>query len=755
MKRELLQVVAFTGMLFIAGSNVTGQIITSHSPQMHGMKQSVIQASEILDRNKYDVSEHGDYKMYIPKENPRKAVEKDSVAVHFQLTYDKEKYDLSTLGIYNTESEAIFRWYMETEEIVLSVPVGTYDICCLLTEDAAKEPLGNIWLIKEQISLSKDTVIVFDAKDATNLITVETYNPEGELCRLPIIKYKDDYTSYETLEEGNIVYSYSSNHMILKDYGMYYTYSGDLQAIIQNESYYGLNILRTNKVSDRYIFGFSRISGTKDGLFYVNKYEVSGVDKNITLKNNPQDFVAYKESFEPSLKGKDSDTYGMSGVETYITYKGIDYQGVNVVTNTPSPDKENVNIYIDAPKTDEFNVMVAPVYGDMQHMQVYEEKNENGEVLRRDTAYFYTSTTGLPVFVAEDNIEYASIASGSFTNTEDWSDPVIYPGHQAFSYTDKEKLGIYGNSSPINVFSTHAFYSENLGTHLFFARPDRYVGRLGESRETDNLFLETIFKYKGNVIEELPSEKQADGIFDLTYINNNIEVDGISGKNITHVVFDQSKEDWIAPTLQMLQFRDQNDKVTDRFITADEGILQFAGGDFNYKEVNYYWSYYDCQPVTIAVSYAPYSKDTWQALPVEEISDLYRMPGFGYFYQGSLARVTSKSENGWYDLKITLTDLSGNQQTQTISPAFKIGEGSGIPSATVENIAVYVDNGFLYVKADKTVSLSLYTMAGTKVYTGTDAVNNPLSTVELPVGIYMAEVMDHAGNVSLHKVAIK
>ncbi len=510
-------------------------------------------------------------------------------------------------------------------------------------------------------------------------------------------------------------------------------------------------MIRTNNVSERYIFGFSRVSGTADGLFYVNKYEVSGVDKSVTLKNNPEDFIVYEETFKPSVKGQESETYGTTGLETYITYNGIDYQGIIVTMNSPASDKEKVTIYMDTPKTEEFNVMTAPLYGDMKHMNIYEYEGENGEMIR-DTAYSYSYTQGLPVVIAKDKIEYVSIKSGDLATTEDGSEPVVYPGHPAFSYTNEEKTGIYGNSTPICVCTSRHFYSGEMATEFFFLYTD-YAGRLGEMRGTDPNFLQTTFKYKGEAIEELPRERPQEGVFDLTFVNSNIDVDGIAGKNVTRIISDQAKEDWMAPTLQMLQFKDKNGTVTDRFATADDGVLEFAGGDFEYKETER--SLYNiCQPQTAAVSYAPYSKDTWQTLTVEEIPDLYHMPGFGYFYRGTLASVTTPSDNGWYDLKISLTDLSGNQQTQIISPAFKIENGSGIASATATDISVYAYDGFLYVKADKTVSLSLYTVSGAKIGMVADAANHPLPIAGLPAGIYVAKIIDSEGNASLHKVTV-
>ncbi len=74
------------------------------------------------------------------------------------------------------------------------------------------------------------------------------------------------------------------------------------------------------------------------------------------------------------------------------------------------------------------------------------------------------------------------------------------------------------------------------------------------------------------------------------------------------------------------------------------------------------------------------------------------MPGFGYFYRGSLKDVTGDGEKGWFDLKIKLTDLSGNWQEQVISPAFRIGDGSltgieAIKNDTATEVARYTIDG--------------------------------------------------------------
>lgn len=200
---------------------------------------------------------------------------------------------------------------------------------------------------------------------------------------------------------------------------------------------------------------------------------------------------------------------------------------------------------------------------------------------------------------------------------------------------------------------------------------------------TDNYYAKIRAEYNGEVVYDSiasasdefcinwAQKKHDDGIWKLTLTDDNVSVDGIAGKNIAKISYDQRLEDGTAPTLQMLTFKTNEGVVTDRFAKSDEGVLEFAGGDFNFK-TNDEHSWFDCQPMTVKVEYAPYGTNTWNEIAVKEVPELYTAPAFGYFYRGSLSSVKGGSRNGWFDLRLTLTDLAGNMQEQTISPAFKV-----------------------------------------------------------------------------------
>ncbi len=164
------------------------------------------------------------------------------------------------------------------------------------------------------------------------------------------------------------------------------------------------------------------------------------------------------------------------------------------------------------------------------------------------------------------------------------------------------------------------------------------------------------------------------GEVDATIVNDAVDVDGLAGSNKSQVHYLAGAEDQTPPTMTMLHFKGDNGDVTDRFVSADEGVLEFTAGDFNMLFTPQNAQYFDRQMLeTVIVSYSPYGEDNWNELSVEEVPENY-WPTMGEFYTASLSSVTGEALNGWFDLKIRLTDAAGNWQEQVISPAFRIND---------------------------------------------------------------------------------
>ena len=77
------------------------------------------------------------------------------------------------------------------------------------------------------------------------------------------------------------------------------------------------------------------------------------------------------------------------------------------------------------------------------------------------------------------------------------------------------------------------------------------------------------------------------------------------------------------------------------------------------------------------------------------------MPEMGNFFHGSLEGVTGQAYEGWFDLKVKVTDAAGNLQEQVISPAFRID------NLAYSNVAT--------VGSDNAREVARYNLAGQRV----------------------------------------
>lgn len=772
MKNRLLPMLALAAVCLWTENSANAQVITEFTPTKKGDKQIVFQRKNKPDSKLYDMQRNGNYTTYFPKrtQRPLLANSDEGVDVKFDVKFDEENYMLAMLNIFNTKGEAFIRWYSDVEENILNVPADVYDICCVLLPNRSFDNATpeSIWLFKEKVNITKDTVVTFDAAEATNFINVELYNKSGELFRPISI---DPYTG-NILDPGNVSSIYCWSSIFPKDYyynGLLYTYSGnqDLWGGFENNQF---NI-RTNEVSDRITFAFTRVAIDKENKIFVNKYVQEGCKNSVTLKNDPDNYVCYTEEFVPTPAGKETGSYGMPGLDLTILCNDKEQDGIYFYPGKSSGESKNdVSLYIDAVKTSEtghsYDLMAAPMFGDELNMSVMEYPMEDGTVIR-DTTYSYSCITGLPIYTDGKNTEYVRTPNYSFRKPINGGDAIMYPGHEAFSFTNENKGMMYGASAPFCNFEMTSFFSENLNATMFYYYP-LYIGQMGEQRETDLNYTQTTVKFNSNEVYDgdysgvreftynWATSSPEKGVFDLTFTNSNIEVDGLAGKNVTHIIYDEQKEDAMAPVLQMLQFRSTDDVVTNSFENPKDGILQFAGGDFVYNEIpgtNINW--YDCKEQTVAVAYSPYGQDSWTELAVDEIPELYRMPGFGYFYRGSLESVNRESSNGWYDLKVTLTDASGNMQEQTISPAFRIANTTGVSETLQGTMNLRHEGGQIYVTGTEKAGLTIYSVDGTCVMKVADAVSRPVSVSDIKPGMYVVKATSADGNQIVKKITVR
>ena len=681
MKQRFIKSVLMVALCMAFGTTAAQTIIVNNS---NGSKDAPVKPN--IDMTKYDkrILKNGN-EVYTPKhDNSIKklnAEETELVNVTFLLSYDPSiMYSSGEMTISGNSIEDVWMDYdfeNDSYQLTYQLPIGTYDFLtsCFLMEG------GLAYNVKELVEINKDTTMTFDFAESNIRHSYKTFKPSGEEATL------NSYQSDGNIINGNTLCFLDRISLILKGSGTIGSYS----SMVYWER--GINPSATiflNSLSDRYKLASERILQDENGVCII-KYESNDMNETL-LQNNPENFVLYEEEFNSIGNDKNGLFQGFSTIEMIDNINNGGMLGnATIPISTPL-----TKVYVDPNRKEgdepsKFDIMILPIFQDNVSVPVlyswYEYDDMGNPTIEHiDTMQIFRTITGLPVMINNDgSMEYVNTghdAAGNygFHVPEGGGDIIEYPGHPQFSFASQQKALPYGSNCPINAFMAQNSVGYMGGKYSAVA--PCFIGRFGE---IVGGYYTTDIRYNGELITNnyltrdqdmynFAAQGNPDGVITAHFENTNAVVDGLQGRNVTDVYYDQRQADWTAPTLQMLLFKDREGNIIDRFATADEGTLEFAGGDFNYHTDGAYW--FDCKEQTVEVSYSPYNADQWLALDVEEVPGEFYMPGFGYFYRGSLEDVTNPSATGWYDLRIKLTDLSGNWQEQVISPAFRIGNST-------------------------------------------------------------------------------
>lgn len=668
---------------------VKAQVLVVHESLVSDKVKPMPKVKSQIDMNKYQlIMDEGNQKIYVPKNNlaERKTSETEMATVVCRLDYDQNvnnpPYIMEVLSKDYASTFSV-DWGSDTPNtITCQVPIGIHDFITTSFMLAG----GLAWIVKEEVNIKKDTTLIFNFDEAKNKYSVETYKPNGDLCLEEISEYSGDERNI--IRQSNIEMIYDVFLLNLKGIGISQGFESCTNWIQPGNV--SSSTMYINELSDRYRLTLAR-TVQADDTWYICKYETESLKSSTTLKNDPANFICYEEQFEDN----DERTMMMGTVISLDDVHARD--GFGQVGYGESEVKAVggiVKMYVDAPKSNELgqgHIDILPYAGVGKRVEttyVWEEEDEEGNIYEET----YTDVTtypiyGLPILSSNKGIEYINASHDlggnySFHIPED-GDVMEYPGNPSFGYTKAQKSLPYGSGCPINSFISQNYFNERFGCYVGFFGCT-YIGRYGEVRLVDLLDMKVEVNYNGKLIcnsygtsnsdmSNFFMEKNTDGVIDAEFINENVVVDELPGKNITNVHYNWGAEDMTAPTLQMLWFKNQDNNVIDRFDTGANGTLEFAGGDFNFHMLPDKF-FFDCKEQTVQVNYSPYNKNEWAALEVEEVPENFYMPGFGYFYRGSLKDVEGQGEKGWFDLKIRLEDASGNWQEQVISPAFRIDD---------------------------------------------------------------------------------
>ena len=678
----------------------------SHAAVIAGHELSATRvAHTTLDARNCELNQVGNFTFATPKAGGAQAG-----AAKVNVTLQSEApngYRPIGMSIYNAESGMFHVDFNGEKKATQAIPKGTYDMFVNYMSNYSEL----YYVFREQVKIDADTTITLAQSEAKTGISFRTIDQSGNSMHMPVYN-----TSYQKIEEGTIDDFSSLSFFMLKGFGNAAMVIGAGYKYKGHETDFYIN-----RLSNRYKLCEARVV-SKGEMYWFNRYVLDDFSKSVTITNDPTRYIGYNQKFAPTPEWADQAANHVPGYYFSALYNGEVVLGQQSdIPKLPSSDY-TTKFYLDVPfdddkSADQFYVLVKPLMGDFMTEVAYDGGKYNE----------YKFLRGQQVGGDKDGLRFVNAGyeeNGGFNAAEGTVWSKFYPGHPAFSFTPATAPhAVYGEACPINSLR---FTRVTEGGQTDINMIPNYVGRYGDLRDAD-------FK--------LVKQDEPAGDEDVVILtNDNVKVDGLKGKNVTTLTVYPAKADPMPPTMQMLQFKDKNGVITDRFKTPANGVVEIAGGDFNYHYIpEAYMGYYTCDPsISIKVSYAPYGTTDSKELAVEKVESLYFMPGFGHFFRGKLDAVPASATKQWYDLEVVLTDATGNSQKQLISPAFCIlGDDSGVETAKQARAEVAVENGTIVAQGMPEAQLQVLATDGRLVATG---MSGTIATAELGHGVYVVRV---------------
>lgn len=598
--------------------------------------------------------------------------------VSFVLDYDTESqkpYEVIMLRP-GQLGESLGYYDLEDGINTLVVPEGTYDI---IVDFGQMDPYDEEWalyhlyVIREQVTIDQDMELNFASSEANNHIHFQTMTIDGEPAYTGLYGVDENW-NVKILEEGNTDDVVCHNKLYCEDYGTLKDIMGNFGQTVVGPTFespccednYDFFV---SDLSDRWVF-YSYRTAVKGVNVYTSAYETRGASGDITVSNDPSKFLLFEDPFIAT------DYQGFDVEERIPAYSfGADGWRYSYSCFESLPDGENYKIYLSA-SPDDSEVGFVPI---IQPLMLKGEDNTwilQGAPLTVSNGHAIFANNGFYAFWTEYSEELDE--SG-----RDIMELPSWPTHPVFSYPVEKKKENLGSNCPLLVAYPYQF-EETRGTNTtrYFVFSLNYAGRYGEAKAGASR-ADVKIKLNGNdlLIAEgaftTTVDELLNGVVDATIVKEGVvvDVDDMEGSNKAQLHYTAGAEDQNPPTVTMLHFKDGDENVTDRFATAADGTLEFSAGDFNYfiTPVSHIGTWFRNAPETVEVSYSPYGEDAWSELSLEEVPENY-WPRMGWFYTAPLASVAGQGLNGWFDLKIRLTDAAGNWQEQIISPAFRIDD---------------------------------------------------------------------------------
>jgi len=563
----------------------------------------------------------------------------------------------------------------------VEVPEGTYTFVAYFIHNSADSYTGTDYVgfvVHENVEVTSDMQLTFDPATATNHLHFTPKLKDGSDLLLKKVNY-DEYFEGSVIREANFdcmdltaCFAIGTENWNYKGSTTYTTAEIQITPWGNYDPTYSFD-LYINDVSDEVSVGMTAIMVCDKS----NTHIIAAEQKGCSSGNLVNDYLNYIDrSLEADFTPKGAATPDIIEENNlWVTPYGLRFSLVGGYTNAnpmtftlTKNDKSIYNVsYSNSGKEVTFNnILIAPVV-----TEVY-EKNYS--------FYGMNNLGSYKMFSGNKQIDHCTYIDNCLSTSYSLVSPHIYtlPGHELYISTADNCLDKDFTTSPALVCVMAESY-DSYDDKFYPTIPFAFIGRNSETRFTDKCYMEleakndgrTIATYYADLDEWFYDNPDYSGLLEISITNRNCVIDGQEVVNTALIKTDLSNEDHFAPSLTMLQFRDEQGCITSSF---EKGELRLSATDINYDRGT--CTFASANPLSVKCECASAGSDNYRDIELipfmSETEDAVLKANF------TAVMSSDNASNGWNDLRITITDLAGNSQMQTINRAFCLSGATGI-----------------------------------------------------------------------------
>lgn len=560
---------------------------------------------------------------------------------------------------------------------VAKLAADTYDIIVLFDSKHIS--------VKENVDLTTNKTVDFNISDQTKTIKFRDLAPDGTPWQVPF------YTrGGETIDAGNCAMIRSIKQVAWE--GRAFTgMVGNVWEAFDTRydpSSYDIHI---TPVSDKFSFTNKTIYYcTTDGKIYFTSRKLAGtaVDSITSYASNAKPYDE-KIAFTPT----GNDVY-VGGYKSYSSFGTAGKNEFSVTTLEAKLDPSTVNVGLmldveeDKDPVKASNLLVAVAKG-------------NG--VQKSDGYYVYPTVGAFMTRANGEQRYAFLANAddAFLNANFDGDATLpsYPlpeGHPLLTYTEKEKVGEFGECTPIFMARLKTSTSSSgkrtivefaptwmgpKGEEMLYGQHSSTVSVAVNDQPIDSIV--TIEALKQN-LSKIAASSATDQKLTIKFTSSFPQANGLEHTNTATMAFNYRNQDWTPPTIRAFQVRNSAGRVTSNIALNSEATAIITAADISYKSAKYLVGNVEKLEMQIAVNG---STNAWQDVEVEKLTD-YSYRNYGQTFKADLGEAIKGRDAGSYDVKLVCTDATGNTTEQVLTNALTITNPSAVTDLRADGDAI-------------------------------------------------------------------